>query len=410
MIENREGLVSHDKPEGPLVGIRVLELANVVAGPTACQILGDFGADIIKIEHPTGDGLRRQGPSKNNVPLWWTVVGRNKKSVTLYLGDPECAEILKRLVVDADVLVEGFRPGTLEKWGLGYDVLSRINPKLILARLSGFGQEGPYSKRPAFGTLIESMSGFAHLTGQPDGPPTLPPLALADYMAGLSAAAAISMALFHRDARGGTGQVIDLTVFEPLMSTMGAQIVRADQLGIRESRTGNRSVNTAPRNTYLTKDKKWVGVASSTNEVAARVVKMVGHPQLASEPWFSSGTGRVEHNDLLDDVVSAWIGAHTRDEVTAAALENDVTLAPVYDIPELLDDPHVRARDMITTVEDPVLGMVRMPNVMFRFSETPGSIRWTGQALGDANEEILVDRLGIDEVTISRLRERGSIL
>lgn len=396
--------------KGPLRGIRVLELANVVAGPTACQILGDFGADVIKIEHPTGDGLRRQGHTKNGVPLWWSVVGRNKKSVTLYLGDPECAEILKKMVKDADVLVEGFRPGTLEKWGLGYDVLSEINPNLILARLSGFGQEGPYSKRPAFGTLIESMTGFAHLTGQPDGPPTLPPLALADYMAGLSAVAAITMALYHRDARGGKGQVIDLTVFEPLMSTMGAQIVRADQLGLRETRTGNRSVNTAPRNTYLTKDEKWVGVASSTNEVAVRVVTMVGRPDLAQEPWFHTGRGRVEHNDLLDDVLTAWIGSHTRDEVMAAALEHEVTLAPVYEIPELLEDLHVKAREMITTVADPVLGNVRMPNVMFRFSETPGSIRWTGQAVGAANDEILREQLGIDEATLSRLRARGSLV
>ena len=395
---------------GPLEGLRIIELANVVAGPTACQILGDFGADIIKIEHPTGDGLRRQGHSKNNVPLWWTVIGRNKRSVTMYLGDPECAEILKKLIKDADVLVEGFRPGTLERWGLGYDVLSEINPRLIMARLSGFGQDGPYSKRPAFGTLIESMSGFAHLTGQPDGPPTLPPLALADYMAGLGAVGAIMMALYHRDARGGKGQMIDLTVIEPMLSTMGAQIVRADQLGLRESRTGNRSVNTAPRNTYLTKDKKWVGVASSTNEVAARVVTMVGRPDLAEEPWFGTGRGRVENNDLLDEVVSAWIGAHTRDEVMAEAMKQEVTLAPVYEIPEMIEDPHIVARDMVTSVEDPVLGPVKMPNVMFRFAQTPGKIRWTGQELGASNNDILVKELGVDEETLARLRERGSVL
>lgn len=395
---------------GPLTGLRVLELSNVVAGPSACQILGDFGAEIIKIEHPTGDGLRRQGHTKNGIPLWWSVLGRNKKSVTMYLGDPECAEILKKMVRDADVLVEGFRPGTLEKWGLGYDVLSAINPSLIVARLSGFGQDGPYSKRPAFGTLIESMSGFAHLTGQQDGPPTLPPLALADYMAGLAAVSAIMMALYHRDARGGKGQTIDLTVFEPLMSTMAAPIVRADQLGMRETRTGNRSVNTAPRNTYMTADGKWVGVASSTNEVARRVVTMAGRPDLAEEPWFGSGRGRVEHNDLLDEVLGGWIARRTRDEVLAAALEHEVTLAPVYEINELLEDPHIIARDMITAVEDPVLGPVRMPNVLFRMSETPGSIRWTGLSLGASNDEILHQRYGVDEATIARLRERKAVL
>lgn len=402
--------MTETQSNGPLTGLRVLELSNVVAGPSACQILGDFGAEIIKIEHPTGDGLRRQGHTKNGVPLWWSVLGRNKKSVTMYLGDPECAEILKKMVKDADVLVEGFRPGTLEKWGLGYDVLSEIHPGLIVARLSGFGQEGPYSKRPAFGTLIESMSGFAHLTGQQDGPPTLPPLALADYMAGLSAVSAIMMALYHRDALGGKGQVIDLTVFEPLMSTMAAPIVRADQLGMRETRTGNRSVNTAPRNTYLTADGKWVGVASSTNEVAKRVVTMAERPDLAEEPWFGSGRGRVEHNDLLDEVLGGWIAKRTRSDVLAAALEHEVTLAPVYNINELLEDPHIVARDMITAVEDPVLGQVRMPNVLFRMSETPGRIRWTGPALGASNEEILSQRYGVDEATMARLRARGVVL
>lgn len=395
---------------GPLAGLRVLELSNVVAGPTACQILADFGAEVIKIEHPTGDGLRRQGHTKNGVPLWWKVIGRNKRSVTLYLGDPECAEIFKSMVATADVVVEGFRPGTLEKWGLGYDVLSAINPKLVLARLSGFGQEGPYSKRPAFGTLIESMTGFAHLTGQPDGPPTLPPLALADYMAGISAVAAIMMALYHRDTKDAKGQVIDLTVFEPLMSTMGAQIMRSDQLGLRESRTGNRSVNTAPRNVYLTSDGKWIGVASSTNEIAERVVSLVGRADLIEEPWFKTGRGRVEHNDLLDEVVSAWIGSHTREEVMAAAIEAQVTMAPVYDIPELIADPHIQAREMITTVEDDELGPVRMPNVMFRLSDTPGSIRWAGQRLGASNEAVLVDEFKVDGAMLDRLRERGSIV
>ncbi|HSI41321.1 MAG TPA: CoA transferase [Xanthobacteraceae bacterium] len=394
---------------GPLAGLRILELANVVAGPTACQILADFGAEVIKIEHPSGDGLRRQGHSKDGVPLWWKVVGRNKRSVTLYLGDPECAEIFKTMVATADVVVEGFRPGTLEKWGLGYDVLSAINPGLVLARLSGFGQEGPYSRRPAFGTLIESMTGFAHLTGQPDGPPTLPPLALADYMAGLSAVAAIMMTLYHRDVSNGKGQVIDMTVFEPLMSTMGAQIVRADQLGLRETRTGNRSVNTAPRNVYLTKDGKWIGVASSTNEIAERVMTLVGRGDLVAEPWFKSGRGRVENNDLLDDGVSAWIGSHTRDEVMVAATEAQVTMAPVYDIHELMADPHVQARQMITTVEDDELGPIRMPNVMFRLSDTPGSIRWAGQKLGASNEAVLADEFQVDRTVLDRLRDRGSI-
>ena len=398
--------------KGPLAGVRILETANVVAGPTACQILGDFGAEVIKIEHPNGgDGMRRQGYVKGDASIWWRLVGRNKRSVAMYLGDPDVAKIFLELVKTADVVVEGFRPGTFEKWGLGYDVMSAVNPGLIFARLSGFGQTGPYASRPAFGTLIESMTGFAYLTGDPDGPPTLPPFAMADYVAGISLVGAICMALYNRDAKGGTGQVIDISVFEPLMSTMGAAIVRTDQLeNYREPRTGNRSINTAPRNIYRTRDDKWVGVSAATNELAARIVEMCGRGDLANEPWFKTGRGRVEHNDLLDEIVGDWVGQRTRDEVIAAAAKADVTFAPIYEIGEMMEDPHVKATQMVTTVKDPQLGDMRMPNVLFRLSETPGSIRWTGPALGNATNDVLVDELGIDPDRLAPLRERGVLL
>ena len=397
---------------GPLAGIRILETSNVVAGPTACQILGDFGAEVIKIEHPDGgDGMRRQGYVKGDSSIWWRLVGRNKRSVGMYLGDPGAAEVFLELVKTADVVVEGFRPGTFEKWGLGYDVMSAVNPGLIFARLSGFGQNGPYASRPAFGTLIESMTGFAYLTGEPEGSPTLPPFAMADYVAGISLVGAIMMALYNRDAKGGKGQVIDLSVFEPLMSTMGAAIVRADQLeNYREPRTGNRSINTAPRNVYPTRDGKWVGVSAATNQLAARIIEMCGRADLVSEPWFKSGRGRVDHNDLLDEVVGNWIKARTRDEVMAEAAKADVTFAPIYEVAEMMEDPHIKAMDMVTTVKDPQLGDMRMPNVLFRLSETPGSIRWTGPSLGNATNEVLVDELGIDPARLQPLRERGALL
>ena len=397
---------------GPLAGIRILETSNVVAGPTACQILGDFGAEIIKVEHPNGgDGMRRQGFVKGESSIWWRLVGRNKRSVGMYLGDPDAAKVFLELVKTADVVVEGFRPGTFEKWGLGYDVMSAVNPGLIFARLSGFGQNGPYASRPAFGTLIESMSGFASLTGEPDGAPTLPPFAMADYVAGISLVGAITMALYNRDARGGKGQVIDVSVFEPLMSTLGAAIVRTDQLeNYREPRTGNRSINTAPRNVYPTKDDKWVGVSAATNELAARIIELCGRPDLVNEPWFKSGRGRVDQNDLLDEVVGNWIKERTRDEVMALAEKAEVTFAPIYEVAEMMEDPHIKATQMVTTVKDPQLGDIRMPNVLFRMSETPGSIRWTGPALGNATNEILVDELGIDAATLQPLRERGALL
>jgi crotonobetainyl-CoA:carnitine CoA-transferase CaiB-like acyl-CoA transferase len=399
--------VSEVENSGPLSGLRVLEIANVVAGPTCCQVLGDFGAEIIKIEHPEGgDGMRRMGNVKDGTPLWWKVAGRNKRSIGLYLGDPEAAEVFLELVKSADVVVESFRPGTLEKWGIGYDRLKSINPGLILLRVSGFGQDGPYVSRPAFGTLIESMSGFAHLTGEPNGPPTLPPFAMADYMAGFSAVAAIMMALYHRDARGGGGQVIDLTVFEPLMSTMALPIVRYDQLGIPTDRTGNRSPNTAPRNTYPTRDGKWIGVSAATNELAARIVRLVGRAELADEPWFKTGKGRAEHVDLLDDALSSWMKARTRDEVMLEAARAEVTFAPVYSIPDMMADPQVNHRQMIAAVDDPDLGTIRMPNVLFRMSETPGAIRWGGRKLGSDTRAVLQDELGLSDEKLNGLRER----
>lgn len=400
--------MSQANRSAPLSGLRVVEIANVVAGPTCCQVLGDFGADIIKIEHPAGgDGMRRMGNIKDGMPLWWKVAGRNKRSVGLYLGDPEAGDIFVELVKSADVVVESFRPGTLEKWGLGYDRLKSVNPNLILLRVSGFGQDGPYKNRPAFGTLIESMSGFAHLTGQPEGPPTLPPFAMADYMAGISGVAAIMMALYHRDVHGGGGQVIDLTVFEPLMSTMALPIVRYDQLGIPTERTGNRSPNTAPRNTYPTKDGKWIGVSAATNELAERIILLVGRPDLVQQPWFKTGKGRAEHVDLLDGAVASWMMERTRDEVMEAAAEAAVTFAPVYSIPDMMSDPQVVHREMIAAVEDPDLGTIRMPNVLFRMSETPGAIRWAGRSLGSDTDAVLKEELGLSDSALAAMRERG---
>jgi crotonobetainyl-CoA:carnitine CoA-transferase CaiB-like acyl-CoA transferase len=233
--------------QGPLSGLRVLDVSTVLAGPLACQILGDYGADVIKVEHPRGDSMRGHGRVKDGVPLWWKMISRNKRCVALYLGDPEGADIFRSLVATADVVVESFRPGTFERWGLGFDALQEVNPGLVLVRISGFGQTGPYRERAGFGTLAEAMSGFAAITGEADGPPTLPPFGLADSIAGLTAANATMMALYHRDARGGAGQEIDISILEPLVTVLGPQPIVYDQLGEIQERTGNRSVNNAPR-------------------------------------------------------------------------------------------------------------------------------------------------------------------
>ncbi len=391
---------------GPLSGLRVLDVSTVLAGPLTCQILGDYGADVIKVEHPRGDSMRGHGRSKDGIPLWWKMISRNKRCVGLYLGDPDGAKVFRRLVATADVVVESFRPGTFERWGLGYDALREINPGLVLVRISGFGQTGPYRERAGFGTLAEAMSGFAAITGEPDGPPTLPPFGLADSIAGLTAANAALMALYHRDARGGDGQEIDVSILEPLVTVLGPQPMIYDQLGEIPERTGNRSVNNAPRNTYRTADDKWVAVSTSANSVAERVMRLIGHPELIDEPWFATGAGRVDHVDLLDEIVSAWVGARTRDEVIDAFSEAGAAIAPVYDAAELMADPQIVARDAITEVDDPDLGPVRMQNLLFRMSATPGAIRFTGRPLGADTDAILGDELGLD---VAGLRERGII-
>lgn len=393
---------------GPLDGIRVLDVSTILAGPLVAQILGDFGADVVKIEHPTKpDGMRGHGLDKDGHPLWWTMVSRNKRGLTLNLGNPDGAEVFKRLVADVDVVVENFRPGTFERWGLGYDVLSAINPGLILLRVTGFGQTGPYSTRSAFGTLVESMSGFAHLTGEADGPPTLPAFGLADSLAGIAGSSAVSMALLHRH-KTGRGQEIDLDLLSPIMTAVGPGVIYADQLGIDQERTGNRSTNNAPRNLYRTKDGHWLAISTSANSIAERVLRLVGHPEVLDEPWFATGRQRAAHADLLDDYVGGWIGERTRDEVIAAFEDAGAAVAPVYKPSELLDDPQVTAIEMVTTVDDEDLGPVRMQNVMWRMGESPGSIRHTGRAHGADTDEILAES-GYSAEEIARLREVGAV-
>ena len=394
---------------GPLQGLRVLDVSTVLAGPLCCQILGDFGADVIKIEHPArGDSMRGHGPAKNGIPLWWKMLSRNKRCVGLYLGDPAGAAVFLDLVRTVDVVVENFRPGTLEKWGVGYERLREVNPGVVLVRVTGFGQEGPYSSRPGFGTLAEAMSGFAAITGEPDGPPTLPPFGLADSMAGISAANAVMMALYHRDARGGTGQQIDISILEPIVTVLGPQPIVYDQLGEVQPRRGNRSDNNAPRNVYKTKDGTWVAISTSADTIARRVMELVGHPEVCDEPWFTTGVGRARHGDLLDGYVAAWIAERTRDEVIDAFEAAQAAIAPVYDVAGLMDDPHVRATEMITPVPDEDFGSVRMQNLLFRMSDTPGSIRWTGRALGADTDEVL-GSIGVPAERIAELRERGVV-
>jgi len=390
----------------PLEDLTVIDASTILAGPLCCQILGDFGANVIKIEHPVhGDSMRGQGGQKDGVPLWWKEISRNKRTMGLNLGSRSGAAVLLRMVSTADVIVENFRPGTLERWGIGPEVLHAVNPNLVIVRLTGFGQTGPYASRPGFGTLAEAMSGFAFLTGPEDGPPTLPAFGLADSICGIAASSAVMMALHHRDVKGGAGQVIDMSILEPIMTAVGPGPTVYDQLGTVEHRHGNRSTNNAPRNTYLTRDGHWVAVSSSAQRVAERIMDLVGHPELATEDWFSNGRGRAEHADLIDGFVSSWIADRNREEVIIEFERVGGAVAPVYSAKDIVEDKHIRETDMLVEVDDPELGPILMHNVMWRMSKTPGAIRFTGRSLGADTEHILIKELGYSPAEVSALRD-----
>ncbi|GGT58888.1 MULTISPECIES: CaiB/BaiF CoA transferase family protein [Actinomycetes] len=392
----------------PLAGLRVLDLATLFAGPLAATLLGDFGADVVKVEHPgKPDPSRGHGPSKDGVGLWWKVLGRNKRAITLDLSAPGGRDTLLRLVRTADVVVENFRPGTLEKWDLGWPELSAANPRLVLARVTGFGQFGPYAHRPGFGTLAEAMSGFAALTGEPDGAPTLPPFGLADSVAGLTTAYAIMTALAARD-RTGRGQVVDTALIEPILAALGPHPTWYDQLGYVQPRTGNRSQNNAPRGTYRTADGTWVAVSTSAQSIAERVMVLVGRPDLIEAPWFATGEGRARHADVLDEAVGGWIARHSRADVLAAFEKAEAAVAPVQDVRDVMADPQYQALSTVTTVDDPELGPLRMQNVLFRLSATPGAIRWAGRPHGADTEEVLTE-LGLTPADLAELRAEGAV-
>lgn len=397
-------------PPLPLAGLKVVDAATLFAGPMIASIMGDFGADVIKVEHPSGDNLRSLGWQKDGVSLWWVVAGRNKRSITLSLSHPEGQELMKRVLADADVFIEGFRPGTLERWNLEPNELHEINPNLVVVRTSGFGQTGPYAQLPGFGTLAESISGYAFINGWPDGPPTLPPFALADGVAALTGTFAVMFALRWRDqTEQGTGQVIDLAIYEPLFSLLGPQATVYDQLGIIQERTGNAAPFSAPRNAYRASDGRWLGLSASAQSIAERVMRIIGREDLIVEPWFADHTGRVEHADELDALIQDWVGRHTTEEVLAAFAEHEAAIAPINSIEDISRDPQFAARETITAVDHPVLGEIKMQNVIPRLSRTPGQIRRPAPEIGEHNREVYVGELGLSEQELAGLAEAGII-
>ena len=392
----------------PLEGVRVIDVGTLFAGPWIATYMADFGAEVIKIEHPRGDSLRNFASQKDGVSLWWKLASRNKKSITCNISSPEGQEIVRKLCESADVLVENFRPGTMERWGFSWKSLHTLNPKLILARTSGFGQKGPYAKRPGFGTLAEAMSGFAHVTGFPDGPPTLPPFALADGISALCGTYAVMMALYHRDVHDAPGQEIDIAIYEPIAMVLGPQPLEYDQLGLVQARTGNAIPFAAPRNTYRCKDGRYVVLSASAENIFKRIMRAVGREDLADDPRMTTQAGRVENIAELDDAIQGWIGKHTLDETIAHFEQHEGALGPIYDVAQFMADPHVQARETITTVEDEELGPIKMQNVIPRLNGSPGTIRWAGPPKGKHTDEVLKE-IGYDGAAISSLRDKGVI-
>jgi formyl-CoA transferase len=399
-----------DAPAGPLDGVTVIEAGSMISIGTVGRLLADFGADVIKVEHPaTGDHLRHFGPQKEGVGLWWKYLGRNKQSVTLDISTEEGKVVFEDLVADADALIENFRPGTLERWDLGYDHLSELNPGLVMLRLSGFGQTGPYSDRPGFGTLAEAMSGFAYLNGYPDREPLLPPTGLADGIAAMFSTMAVAFALYSRDANGGTGQYIDTSLIEPIFSLIGPQPLRYQQLDEIEKRSGNRSTSSAPRNVYETGDGRAVAISASAQPIAMRVFDAIERPDLKDDPRFADNEKRLENVEELDAIIQDWMDDHTREEVIDRFEEHEATIAPIYNVEDILADEHYRARDAVVEVPDDQLGAGAVQDVVPRLSETPGDISHLGPRLGAHNEEVYGERLSYDDETLAELDSEGVI-
>lgn len=395
---------------GPLRGIRVVEAATLAAGPMVGTALGEFGAEVIKVEAPgSGDPLRTWGHRRDGIGLAWKSVSRNKRCVTLDLRQGEGQRLFHQLLDASDVLVVGNRPSALERWGIDWASVHAAHPRVVMAHITGYGQGGPKSDRPGYGTLAEAMSGFAHVVGQPDGPPTLPPFMLADGVASLAATYAVMMALYHRDVHGGEGQLIDVNLIEPLARLIETSTLAFDQLGIVPGRVGNRLDASAPRNAYRTADGRWLAISSASPTIAVRVFRAVGRPDLADDPHYVDPVRRQERAAEVDELVAAWVAERTLDEAMATFEAAEVTAAPVYDARQLLADEHLRARGTFVRVDDDDLGPVTVQAPVARLSATPGRIDHLGRALGADNEAVFGELLGLDAARLAELQAASVI-
>ncbi|MGI8663097.1 MAG: CaiB/BaiF CoA transferase family protein [Acidimicrobiales bacterium] len=395
----------------PLADIRVIEMGTLLAGPFCGQLLGDFGAEVIKLEPPgVGDPMREWGREKpHGLSLWWPVVARNKKSVTCDLRTSAGQHIARDLAATADVVVENFRPGTLERWGLSYEELSAQNPGLVLIRVTGFGQTGPYASQPGYGAIGEAMGGLRHVSGDPSAPPSRPGISLGDTLAGTYAALGGLVAIHARAANGGRGQVVDSALYEAVLNVMESLVPEYVLGGYTRERTGSILPNVAPSNVYPTRDGLMVLIAGNQDTVFKRLAEAMGVPELGVDPRFATHTARGQHQAELDEHIAAWTATLDAAALEAVLIEHAVPTGKIYRVPEMLADPHFAARDALVTLPHPTLGPFPMQNVMPKLSATPGSVRWVGPTLGEHNDEVLGDVLGLSDEERATLRADGVI-
>ncbi len=395
---------------GPLEGLRVIEMGSLIAGPFCAQILGDFGAEVIKLEDPgKGDPMRQWGRSlpQGHSP-WWPVIGRNKKSVTLDLRKPEGQALARRLILSADIVVENFRPGALEKWGLGYEALSSEKPELIMARVSGFGQTGPYSHRAGYALIGEAMGGLRYVMGEPDRPPARAGISIGDSLSGLHAALGVMMAMQHRN-RTGQGQVVDAAIYESVLSVMENLITEYALTGYQRERSGSILPGIAPSNAYPTKSGDLVVIGANQDTLFTRLTEAMGQPELDLDPRFKGHAARGLHQGEIDALISAWTSTLETDDLLAVLEKKEVAAGLIYRAADMLQDPQFIARQSIVETPHPVFGTVKMQNAFPRLTKTPGDVRWPGPALGQHTDEVLSEVLALSPEQIGRLRADGVI-
>lgn len=398
---------------GPLAGVRVLDITTMFSGAFGATMLGDFGADIIKVELPgRGDTVRGMSPSKDGVPLPWTVLSRNKRTITLDVRKPAGRELLLKLVEKSDVLVENFRPGTLDRWDLSYDVLKEANPGIIVVRVSGYGQTGPYAEKAGFGTPATAFSGYTYVSGFPDRPPINQATPLADYVTGLFACIAALMALYHRDAGAGDGQgqEADVALYESLFRLIEAFVPSYDQMGRVPERRGHAMETASPVGTYQCKDGGWTVMTASTQPTWERTAHAIGHPELIEDERFLTNETRVEHADDLNELLIPWFASRTRDEAQAVMDAHGVPLASIMSIADIFENEQYKARENIIRVDHPTLGSVALPGLIPKFSKTPGAVKHPGpEQPGAFNADVYGELLGLSAGEIEDLRSGGVI-